>query len=263
MTRRTNNISLKTYFIADAHLGCLAFDNGAEREKKLVQWLDAIQPTCEALYLLGDMIDFWYEYKWVVPRGYVRFFGKIAEMTDSGIPVYWFTGNHDIWLFNYVQQELGITVFTQPIEIELYGKKLFLAHGDGLGDPSFRFRLLRSIFHSKTCQRLFSLLHPHLAMTIGMQWAKHSRIKRGLGPEQSKGENQEILVQFAQRHAAQAGPDAPDYYIFGHRHIMLDTLIPSNCRVFILGEWLYLFSYGEMDETGFHLKRFDPPTDPA
>jgi len=245
---------VKTFFVSDTHLGSLAFEGDKERERTLVRWLDSIKPECEALYLLGDMIDFWYEYKYVVPRGYVRFFGRLADFTDSGIPVYWFTGNHDIWLFSYVQEELGVTVINGIHETTLYGQHVFMAHGDGLGDPSRSFALLRSIFHNKTCQKLFKTIHPWLGMGFGLNWAKHSRLKRGPGPEIYLGEDKEHLVQFAKEHTKKAGDKAPDLYIFGHRHILLDLSLSSSSRIIILGEWFYHYSYGVMDEQGFELR---------
>lgn len=249
---------MRTYFISDAHLGCLAFKDGPENEHKLVEWMNYIKPDCEALYLLGDMIDFWYEYKLTVPKGFVRFFGKIAEFTDAGIPVFWFTGNHDIWLFSYVQKELGVTVLKDHLETELYGKKIFMAHGDGLGDPSFQFRLLRTIFHNRVCQVLFSSIHPHLGLGFGQKWAKHSRLKRGPDPEIYLGEDKEHLVLFAKKHASENGENAPDLYIFGHRHILLDLSISRKSRVIVLGEWFYHYSYGVLGKEGFELCHFEP-----
>lgn len=248
---------MKTYFVTDTHLGSLALSNRSENEKKLVRWMDSIRTDCEALYLLGDMIDFWYEYKMVVPKGYVRFFGKIAEFTDSGIPVYWFTGNHDIWLYNYVQDELGVTVLNGIYETTMYGKKVLMAHGDGLGDPSVKFRILRSIFHNRVCQVLFSAINPRLAIAFGLNWAKKSRLNRGEGPETYLGEDKEHLVLFSKEHAAESGENAPDLYIFGHRHILLDLSISRKSRVIILGEWLFHYSYGVFDDNGFEINQFE------
>ena len=248
---------MKTYFVTDAHLGSLVFKDKRENEKKLVHWLESIKNDCEALYMLGDMIDFWFEYKMAVPKGFTRFFGKLAEFTDSGIPVYWFTGNHDIWLFNYVQDELGVTVVKDSLETTIYGKKFLMAHGDGLGDPTLNFRILRAIFHNKVCQSLFGSLHPQIGLTFGMKWAKKSRLKRGEGPEVYYGEDKEYLVKYAKKHAAEAGENAPDYYIFGHRHIILDLYITKKSRIIILGDWFCLFSYGVLDENGFEILFFE------
>jgi UDP-2,3-diacylglucosamine hydrolase len=248
---------MKTYFVSDTHLGSLAFDDRKEKEKKLVRWLESIKSDCEALYLLGDIIDFWYEYKNVVPRGYVRFFGKIAEFTDAGIPVYWFTGNHDIWMYSYVQNELGVEVITQPITKEIYGYNVYMAHGDGLGDPDIKFAIIRKIFHNRLCQILFSTIHPRLAMTYGLNWAKRSRLKRGTGPEKYLGEDKEHLIIYAKNHAAKESENVPDFYIFGHRHILIDLGISKKSRVIILGDWIYHFSYGVLDKQGFMLNTFE------
>ena len=248
---------MKIYFVADAHLGSLAYNDKLGGEKKLVRWMDSIKTDCEVLYLLGDMIDFWFEHKLVVPKGYARFFGKIAEFTDSGIPVYWFAGNHDIWLFNYVQKELGVIVYNEALEVVLHGKRFFMAHGDGLGDPSLQFRILRKIFHNRFCEIMFGALHPRLSIGFGLEWAKRSRLKREKEPEVYLGEDKEYLIQFAKTHAAKSREKAADFYIFGHRHILLDLMISSKSRVIILGDWIHHFSYGEFDGKDFRLKIFE------
>ena len=248
---------MKIYFVADAHLGSLAYNDKLNSEKKLVRWMDSIKADCEALYLLGDMIDLWFEHKLVVPKGYARFFGKIAEFTDAGIPVYWFAGNHDIWLFNYVQKELGVIVYNDALEIVLHGKKFYMAHGDGLGDPSLQFRILRKIFHNRFCEILFGTLHPRLSIGFGLAWAKRSRLKREKEPEVYLGEDNEYLIQFAKAHAVKSRENAADFYVFGHRHILLDLMISSKSRVIILGDWIHHFSYGEFDGKDFRLKIFE------
>lgn len=248
---------MKTYFVSDAHLGSLYLEDRLANEKKLVRWMNSIRPDCEALYMLGDMIDFWFEYKQAVPKGYARFFGKIAEFTDAGIPVYWFAGNHDIWLFDYVQSELGVIVYHKEVEVIIQGKKFYLAHGDGLGDPSRQFRMLRKIFHSKFNQGLFGGLHPDLGMKFGLSWAKHSRKKREYNPEIYLGEDKEYLIQFSKKHLAEKGADAADFYIFGHRHILLDLMISAKSRIIILGDWFRLFTYASFDGTDFELLSFE------
>ena len=150
----------KIYFISDAHLGSLLVKNALEQEKRLVAFLDEIKQDAAALYLLGDIFDFWYEYKLVVPKGYTRFLGKLAELSDMGIDIHFFTGNHDIWSYGYLEKEIGLTLHKKELITEIQGKKFFLAHGDGLGDPSRSFKFIRSIFHSRICQILFSALHP-------------------------------------------------------------------------------------------------------
>lgn len=248
---------MKTYFVSDAHLGSWYPKDRLANEKKLVRWLNGIKPDCEALYMMGDMIDFWFEYKQAVPKGYARFFGKIAEFTDEGIPVYWYAGNHDIWLFDYVQKELGVTVVFQDTEVEIHGKKFYLAHGDGLGDPSKEFRMLRRVFHNRFNQKLFTWLHPDLGLKFGLNWAKHSRKKREYSPETYLGEDKEYLIQFSKSHRAQKGDDAPDFYIYGHRHILLDLMISAKSRIIILGDWFRHFTYASFDGKEFELLSYE------
>jgi UDP-2,3-diacylglucosamine hydrolase len=250
-------MQMKTYFVTDAHLGSWAFKDKYYNEKKLVRWMDSIKADCEALYMLGDMIDFWFEYKLVVPKGYTRFFGKLAEFTDAGIPVYWFAGNHDIWLFHYIQEELGVTVYHREMEKTLHGKKFLMGHGDGLGDPSRQFRILRRIFHSRLNQKMFAFIHPRQGLWFGMNWAKNSRLKRVDQPEAYLGEDKEFLVQFSKKNAAEKGAEAPSFYIFGHRHIILDLMISAQSRVIILGDWISQFSYGTFDGTNFQILFFE------
>lgn len=244
----------KIYFISDAHLGSRGDNKTREREHRLVAWLNRIMPDCQALYMMGDMIDFWYEYKTVVPKGYVRFFGKIAEMTDAGIPVYWFVGNHDIWLYRYVQEELGVNVITQAVETTICGKRFYMAHGDRTGYQSFAYRVLMAVFHNSFCQRLFNALHPDLGIGFGLRWSEHSFEKRKRNPLPYLGEDKEYLVVFAKEDIKKRGEKACDYYVFGHRHIVLDMMISAKNRVLILGDWMQEFSYGVFDGKDFYIE---------
>lgn len=158
----------KVYFLSDAHLGSWAIDHSRMQERRLVRFLDAIKPTAKAVYMLGDMFDFWYEWRYVVPKGYTRFLGKLSEMTDMGIEIHFFTGNHDIWAFSYLHDECGVTLHHEPMTMEILGKVFYLAHGDGLGDPSKNFRFLRGVFHNHLCQSLFAMLHPRQSMWFGL-----------------------------------------------------------------------------------------------
>ena len=240
----------KVYFLCDAHLGSWAMQHRRTQERRLVRFLDSIKEKASAVYLLGDMFDFWYEYKFVVPKGYTRFLGKISELTDMGVEVHYFTGNHDIWAYNYLERECGVIIHRSPITVELGDKVFFLAHGDGLGDPDKSFKLIRAIFHSKFCQRLFSSLHPRWGMWFGLTWAKHSRMKRADGKEPPyMGEDKEYLVRYAKEYQ-QEHPDI-DYYMFGHRHIELDLMLSKKTRMMILGDWLWQFTYAVFD--GEHL----------
>lgn len=243
------------YFASDAHLGLDIHEKPIESEKRLVRWLNEIKPTAKALYLVGDMFDYWFEYKDVVPKGYVRFIGKLAEFVDDGIPVYMFTGNHDTWMFDYFEKEVGAVIYTDSIEIELDGKKFYIAHGDGLGDPSKSFRFMRKFFRNKFCQQLYKLIHPGLTMPFGYAWSRHNRKKKlGTPGEQYLGEEKEFLVQFAKKYSQ--SHDDIEYYIFGHRHIMLDLKFCNNKRIMILGDWITNFSYASWNGTELSLKKY-------
>lgn len=221
------------------------------QERRLVRFLDTVKGKAAAVYMLGDMFDFWYEWKNVVPKGFTRFLGKISELTDAGVEVHFFTGNHDIWAFNYLERECGAVIHYEPLTTELYSKLFFLAHGDGMGDPDKSFKLIRSVFHNKACQWMFSnLLHPNFAMKIGLTWAKHSRLKRKDGQEPPyMGEDKEHLVLFTKEYM-KTHPDI-DFYLYGHRHIELDLMLTAKSRMMILGDWITQFTYAVWD--GEHL----------
>ena len=234
------------YFLSDAHLGSRAIAHGRTQERRLVRFLDSIKEKAGAVYLLGDMFDFWYEYKHVVPKGYTRLLGKISELTDLGVEVHFFTGNHDIWAYGYLAEECGVVIHREPLTVELGDKVFFLAHGDGLGDPNPSFKLLRAIFHNRVCQILFSALHPRWGMEFGLTWAKHSRLKHeGEEPPHYLGEDKEFLVLFAKDYL-RSHPNV-NYFLFGHRHIELDLMLTHNSRVMIIGDWITQFTYAVFD----------------
>ena len=189
------------YIISDAHLGSWAIPHQRMQERRLVRFLDDIKHKAAAVYLLGDMFDFWYEWKYAVPKGCTRFLGKISELTDMGVEVHYFTGNHDIWMYGYLEQECGVILHKQPLTTEIYGKVFLMAHGDGLGDPDKKFKFIRSMFHNRACQHLFSMLHPRWSMWFGQTWAKHSRMKRADGKEPPyMGEDKEFLVLYTKEY---------------------------------------------------------------
>ena len=230
------------YFLSDAHLGSLAIDHSRMHERRLVRFLDSIKNKAAAIYLLGDMFDFWYEFKYVVPRGYTRFLGKLSELSDMGVEIHYFTGNHDIWAFDYLEKECGVILHKQPLTTEIYGKIFLLAHGDGLGDPDKKFKFLRALFHSKVCQFLFSSIHPRWSMWLGLTWAKYSRMKRNNNEEPPyMGENREHLVLYTKEYI-KTHPDV-DYFIYGHRHIEIDLQLSRKSRMIVLGDWITQFSY--------------------
>lgn len=234
------------YFLSDAHLGSLAIEHGRMQERRLVRFLDSIKNKASAVYLLGDMFDFWDEYKYVVPKGYTRFLGKLSELTDMGVEVHFFTGNHDLWTYGYLEEECGVTLHRRATTTEIYGKVFFLAHGDGLGDPDHKFKLLRKMFHNRTCQILLNAIHPRWGMALGLNWAKHSRLKRKDGKEMPYlGENKEYLVKYAKQYMQHH--TNIDYFMFGHRHIELDLMLSKKTRLMILGDWIWQFTYAVFD----------------
>ncbi|MBR6371488.1 MAG: UDP-2,3-diacylglucosamine diphosphatase [Bacteroidaceae bacterium] len=234
------------YFISDAHLGSWALDHKRMQERRLVRFLDDIKEKAQAVYMLGDMFDYWYEYKYVVPKGYTRFLGKISELTDLGVEVHYFIGNHDIWMFGYLERECGVILHREPMTTEIMGKEFFLAHGDGMGDPDPKFRFIRKVFRNRTCQFLFSLLPTRWSMWMGHKWAQKSMNDHRLaGMEPYRGEDREFEIIYAKEYL-KTHPDI-NYFIFGHRHIELDLMLSHSCRVLIIGDWITQYTYAVFD----------------
>jgi UDP-2,3-diacylglucosamine hydrolase len=234
----------KIYFVSDIHLGTSVFGDTGVREKRLVRWLDSIREEAKALYLLGDVFDFWFEYKKAVPRGFIRFLGKLAELSDAGVEIHYFTGNHDVWVFDYLPKEIGLILHKEPLVTEIAGKIFYLAHGDGQGDYSFSFKLIRWIFNNRICQFLFRLLHPDLGIMLAHVWANHSRQKECKRPIPFN-EEKEHLIMFAKSYLHKH-PET-DFMIFGHRHIPMDLMLNFQTRMIIIGDWLQHFSYVVFD----------------
>ena len=229
------NQDKKVYFISDIHLGAPALKNNKERELAFVSWLNEIKEDASHLFLMGDIFDFWFEYKTVVPRGFTRTLGKIAEISDSGVEVHFFTGNHDVWVFDYLPEELGMTLHRDEFKTELYGKKFFLAHGDGLDASDKGYLFLKKIFTSKTLQWMFARIHPNFALSFGHNWSKNSRISKGVDGEEFKGTSNEGMFIFAKSVLRE---EMFDYFIFGHRHVMINKQIGENSRYINLGDWM-------------------------
>ncbi|NDW09095.1 UDP-2,3-diacylglucosamine diphosphatase [Dysgonomonas sp. 520] len=259
----------KVYFISDVHLGSAShrknylkvrdnkdvgeFEAEHEVERKLCRWFDMVKADARAIYLMGDIFDFWFEYKKVVPRGFVRVLGKIAELCDCGIEIHFFVGNHDIWLTDYLSNECGVIVHSQPMVMEILDKKFFLAHGDGLGDKSKSFKMIRYIFHNKFCRFLFAGIHPRWALGLAHVWSNHSRETGDMYGY--LGEEKEYLVKFAKEQLKLA-PNI-NFFVFGHRHIILDLMLSQSSRVIILGDWITHFSYGVFDGKTFSMELFE------
>jgi UDP-2,3-diacylglucosamine hydrolase len=240
------------YFLSDAHLGTPDGEKSLVREKKLVDFLDQIKSHTSDLFILGDLFDFWFEYKHVVPRGFTRILGKLAEMADSGIRIHFFTGNHDLWLFSYLEEEIGLTLYRQATGITLNGKHFLLAHGDDMDEKDHKFRFIKGIFTNRFLQWAFARLHPNFAFWIARSWSRHSRLIHGTDP--FKEEN-EAVVQFARKHLLNQGYD---YIILGHRHVPVDFALDPDTRLIILGDWLNHFTYAVFDGTTLELKNLTP-----
>lgn len=239
--------------MSDVHLGAPALRNNLEREKLFVRWLEEISHDAEMIFLMGDIFDFWFEYKKVAPRGFVRVLGKIAEITDKGIPVHFFTGNHDVWVFDYLPSETGVIVHHKPFETELKGKKFFMAHGDGLNPSDKGYLFISALFHNRAAQWLFSKLHPNFAFGLAHRWSKHSRLSNGVEGARFMGEENEEQISFARRTLNEGR--SFDYFVFGHRHLALEYDLNERSKVFLLGEWIKEFSYGVFDGTDFRLEK--------
>ena len=247
----------KIYFASDAHLGARFHQDARAVEKRLVRWLDSIKEDAMEVWFLGDMFDYWYEYKYVVPKGFTRFLGKLAELSDNGVKIHIFIGNHDVWMFDYLPEEIGAVIHREPLTIDLLGKRFFLAHGDEVDYRSKAFRLIRHIFRNRFCQILYSAIHPRWTFVFALGWSLSSR-KKGLQKQEEvtyQGESSEYLVQFAKTYL-QTHPDI-NFFIFGHRHIMLDLMLSRNSRLLIAGDWMQHFSYIVWDGNALYLEQFE------
>lgn len=244
----------KIYFASDFHLGVPSFESSLIREKTICRWLDKIKEDASEIFLVGDIFDFWYEYTYTVPKGNVRLLGKIAEIVDSGIPVHFFVGNHDLWMKDYFIQELGVSVHHEPITRTFNDKVFYIGHGDGLGPGDKWYKVLRSIFASKVCQWLFSRIHPNLAFYIAKKSSKRSRVITGDQDEKFLGAENEWLFVYSKEYLK---THPINYFIFGHRHLPLDLALNNSARYINLGEWIQYNSYAVFDGEDLSLVRFE------
>ena len=243
----------KVYFLSDAHLGSKSHTNSIDVERKMCRWFDAVKHDAKAIYLMGDIFDYWFEYKNVVPRGFTRVLGKLSELTDAGIPIYFFIGNHDIWLTDYLSTECGLIVKKKPVIETIDGKVFFLAHGDGLGVESKMFSFLRKIYHNSFLRIPFAAVHPRWTIALAEKWSNFTRKNEEI--QDFLGEDKEHLVQFA-KEKLETEPQI-NYFVFGHRHIMLNLQLKKDSNIVILGDWMSYFSYGVFDGETLQLKNFE------
>lgn len=243
----------KVYFASDFHLGVPDAAASRARETKIVRWLDQVKHDAAAILLLGDIFDFWFEYRHTIPKGFIRLQGKLAELTDSGIPVLFFTGNHDMWMFDYFPTELNIPILREPISTVFGGKTFYIGHGDGLGPGDHTYKIIKKVFANKACQWAFARIHPNLGIGLANMWSRRSRSSNVKKNEAFLGED-EWLLQYCREVEAK---QHHDFYIFGHRHLPLDLPIGEESRYVNLGEWVNFCSYGVYDGANLTLEHFE------
>lgn len=252
MTTITTSENKKIYFASDQHLGAPTPEASLPREKKFVAWLDAIKEDAGAVFLLGDLFDFWFEYKTVVPKGFVRVLGKLAELKDAGIDIYFFVGNHDLWMRDYFQKELNIPVFHEPQEFDINGKLFLIGHGDGLGPGDYGYKRMKKIFTFPFFKWLFRWLHPDIGVKLGHYFSVKNKLISGDEDAQFLGEENEWLALYCRKKLTEKHYD---FFIFGHRHLPLEIELNSSSTYINLGDWIQYFTYGEFMKT-FKLKEF-------
>lgn len=256
---------MSTYFLTDSHLGNGA--DSAQREKDLVAFLDSIENDCERLILLGDMFDFWFSYKYVVPRGYIRLLGKLAQMADKGVEIHYFIGNHDMWMFDYLEKEIGIIMHSDPVEMTLGGKRFLIGHGDGVGGLDKYYLMLRRIFRCRFNQRLFAIMNPGVGFRIALRWSNSSRRSHGRKYEEYLGDGKEDIVVFCHK---QLRLKDYDYFVFGHRHLPINKVIEEpacacgqqtedrKATYVNVGNWIDRRDYAVFDGSTLQQKTFTP-----
>jgi UDP-2,3-diacylglucosamine hydrolase len=243
----------KIYFASDFHLGLNTGEPAIEREKKVVAWLNKAASDAKEIWLLGDIFDFWWEYKLVVPKGFTRFLGTLSSITDSGIPVHFFSGNHDMWVGDYLAKECGLIIHTEPFTVSFNGNKFHLAHGEGLGTNDPGFKILLKIFRNKPLRFLYSALHPSFGVGIGLKWSLNSRLGKGIMAE-FLGEEKEDLIRYS---LAFPADEKIDYFIYGHRHLAMTFRLKTGAEIIFLGDWIKHGSYAVWDGSELAFKMTD------
>ncbi len=243
----------KIYFASDNHLGAPTQEQSLPREKKFVAWLNEIKKDAAAVFLLGDLFDFWYEYKKVVPKGFTRTLGKLAQISDLGIPIHYFVGNHDLWMNGYFEEELGIPVYHKPKEFTFNDKTFLIGHGDGLGPGDKGFKRMKKVFTNPVAKWFFRWLHPDLGVKLAQYFSVKNRLISGEEDVKFLGEDKEWLVQYCKRKEQEKHRD---FYVFGHRHLPLEINISDQSKYFNLGDWISYYTYGVFDGKSFELKNY-------
>ncbi len=249
-----DNADKHIYFLSDFHLGTPSYTESLQREKKVVAFLDSIKTKAAEIFIVGDIFDFWFEYKTTVPKGYVRLLGKLAELTDAGINIHFFVGNHDMWMSGYFEQELNIPVYFHPKTFERNGKKFFIAHGDGLGPGDHGYKFIKSVFRNRISQWLFGAVHPSVGIGLANYFSRKSRAKTGFKDATFLGEEGEWLIIFCRQILAK---EHFDYFIMGHRHYPIDYKLTDTSHYINLGDWMRYFTYAEFDGNNVELKKWE------
>lgn len=243
----------KIYFASDQHLGAPTQEKSFVREQKFIRWLDSIKKDAEAIFLLGDLFDFWFEYKTVVPKGFVRVLGKLAEIKDSGIPIYFFVGNHDLWMNGYFETELNIPVYHQPKEFTFHNKTFLIGHGDGLGPGDIGYKRMKKVFTNPFSKWLFRWLHPDIGVRLAQYLSVKNKLISGEEDVTFLGEDNEWLVQYAKKKLEKKHYD---YFLFGHRHLPLEIQIGKNAKYINTGDWITYFTYAVFDSKQLILQTY-------
>lgn len=243
----------KIYFASDNHLGAPTQEASLPREKKFVAWLDEIKEDAAVIFLLGDLFDFWMDYKYVVPKGFTRTLGKLAEISDSGIPIHYFVGNHDLWMNGYFEEELNIPVYHKPKEFTFNGKTFFLGHGDGLGPGDKGFKRMKKVFTNRFCKWLFRWLHPDLGVKLAQHLSVKNRLISGDEDKTFLDENEEWLILYCKRKLEQKHRD---FFVFGHRHLPIDFDLQPDSKYINLGDWIKYYTYAVFDGENLELKEY-------
>ncbi len=243
----------KIYFASDNHLGAPTSEASRPREKKFVAWLDEIKHDAAAIFLMGDLFDFWFEYKTVVPKGFTRTLGKLAEISDSGIPIHYFVGNHDLWMNGYFEEELGIPVYHKPEEFTFNDTSVFIGHGDGLGPGDKGYKRMKKVFTSPFFQWLFKWMHPDIGVKIGQYMSVKNKMISGDDDATFLGEDNEWLAVYCKR---KLEDKHRDYFVFGHRHLPLEIDLNETSKYINLGDWIQYYTYGVFDGENFELKTY-------
>ncbi|SDB61146.1 UDP-2,3-diacylglucosamine hydrolase [Flavobacteriaceae bacterium MAR_2010_188] len=243
----------KVYFASDNHLGLPNRKESLNREKKFVSWLDTIKKDAAAIFLLGDLFDFWFEYKEVIPKGFTRTLGKLAEITDSGIPIYYFVGNHDLWMHGYFEEELNIKVYHRPMEFTFNNKSFLVGHGDGLGPGDKGYKRMKRVFTNPFSKFLFRWLHPDIGVRLAQHFSIKNKMISGDDDVEFLGEDNEWLVLYCKQKLQEKHRD---YFLFGHRHLPLEIKLNDSSTYINLGDWIKYYTYAEFDGSQLRLKEF-------